>query len=82
MITDAILSIVFGLVDLLLTPLTVLNFEFDISKIEPVLQYFKMALYIIPFGDLLPIVTFFIALMSFRIAISLLKTLWDILPLV
>lgn len=80
MITDALFGIVFGLIDLLLTPLLVLDFNFNISSIEPVLQYFKMAGYLIPFAQLSPVFFFFVSLMTFRIAVSLIKTIWNLLP--
>ncbi len=81
MIIDGILTIVFGLIDFLLTPLGAIHFNFDISSITYVLQYFKMALYIIPFAQLSPILVFFIAMMGFRIVVSMIKTIWDLLPI-
>lgn len=82
MITDALLAVFFGLVDLLFSPLGLLHFNFDIAKLEPVLQYFRMALYLIPFQELSPIFIFFIAMMAFRVVISVVKTIWNLLPIV
>lgn len=81
MIIDGLLAVVFGLVDLLLAPLGLLSFNFDITKLEPVLQYFRMALYLIPFQELSPIFLFFVVMMAFRIVVSLIKTIWNLLPI-
>ena len=81
MIIDGLVNIVFGFIDILLLPLQVINISFDIEKIAPILQYFRMALYIIPFQELSPIFTIFVALMAFRIIVSLIKTIWNLLPI-
>lgn len=82
MIVEGMLSVVFGLLNILLMPLNVVNFGFDILTLEPVKQFIKMALYIIPFAELMPIFVFFASMMAFRIVVSLIKTIWDLLPIV
>lgn len=82
MIIEGLLDIFYSLVNAILTPIDTLSLNFAIGNLQPVLQYFKMLFYILPLARLLPIVAFIGVLMSFRIAISLLKTLWGILPLV
>lgn len=82
MIVEGIINIVYNIVNIAMTPFALISFVFDVNKLEPILQYFKMALYLIPYNQLIPIIVFFITLMSFRIAISLLKTIWNILPIV
>lgn len=81
MIINGLLSVVFGLLNLLLMPLEIVNFTLDLATLEPVMQYFKMALYLIPFKELMPIFTFFVAMMGFRIVVSLIKTIWNLLPI-
>lgn len=81
MVTDTLLSIVFGIANTLLSPLGSISFDFEVTKLAPVLQYVKMAMYIIPLADLMPILVFFVSLMYFRIVVSLIKTIWNLLPI-
>lgn len=82
MITEAIITAVTKLFDVITSPLSNIHINLDITKIEPILKYFRMAFYLIPIQELMPILTIIIALMSYRIIISILKALWGVLPLV
>ena len=82
MIVESLLSVVFGFINFLLLPLQIVDFALDLVALEPVIQFINMALYLIPFNRLMPIFIFFVSMMSFRIIISLIKTIWDILPIV
>lgn len=82
MIVEGMLSVVFGLLNVLLLPLNVVNFSMNILTLDPIKQFIKMALYIIPFAELMPIFIFFVSMMAFRIVVSLIKTIWDLLPIV
>ena len=82
MIPDALINLIYSIVSGMMLPIEGLTFVVDLSKLQPILQYFQMALYIIPFAQLMPIFTFFVALMGWRIVVSILRTIWDILPLV
>lgn len=82
MIVEGIVDVIYTVVNLIMLPISGLAFITDINKLEPILQYIRMALYVIPVVQLMPIIMFFIALMSFRITVSILRTIWDILPLV
>lgn len=81
MIVEGILSVVFGLLNVLLMPLQVVTFGLNVLTFEPVLQFINMALYLIPFKELMPIFIFFVSMMTFRIIISLIKTIWNLLPI-
>ena len=82
MIVEGLLSVVFGLLNILLIPLQVVDLGFNVVTLEPVIQFLNMALYLIPFKELMPIFIFFVAMMSFRVVVSLIKTIWDLLPIV
>lgn len=81
MVVEGLLSVVFGFINILLLPLSVIDIGLDILTLEPVIQFFNMAMYLIPFKDLMPIFMFFVSMMSFRIIVSLIKTIWDLLPI-
>lgn len=81
MIVEVFLNIIFKIVNVLLSPLEVLNFVFDSSVFSTVVHYLDIVFYFIPIGNLMPIVIFIIAMFSFRAIVSLIKTIWQLLPL-
>lgn len=82
MVVDVIINGIFGILNVLLLPLEVINFGVDLITIEPVMQFFRMAVFLIPVKELMPIFLFFVSMMGFRIVVSLIKTIWDLLPIV
>mgnify|MGYP001079769923 FL=1 len=80
MIVEGILSVVFGIINLILMPLNVVNFVVNALSFEPIIEFINMALYLIPFKELMPIFVFFVSMMLFRIAVAFIKTIWDLLP--
>lgn len=61
--------------------------DIDLSRIldadfEPILQYIKFITYFFPMQTVLLIVEINIAVIMFKIVISSLQTLWNILPVV
>ncbi len=80
MIVEGILSVVFGILNLILMPLNVINFVVNALAFEPIVEFINMALYLIPFKQLMPIFIFFVSMMVFRIAVAIVKTIWDLLP--
>lgn len=82
MIVDGMLSLLFNLIDFILSPLDMINWNFDNSMLNPILDFISMALWLIPVQQLMPIFFMFVALMSFRVAISILKTINNIIPFI
>ena len=80
MLVEGILTVVFGIINILLMPLNVINFVVNALAFEPVIEFINMALYLIPFQQLMPIFVFFVSMMLFRIAVAIIKTIWDLLP--
>lgn len=81
MVVEALLSVVFGVINLLLMPLSVVNFVVNAISLEPVVEFINMAMYLIPFKELMPIFVFFVSMMIFRVVVSFIKTIWDLLPI-
>ena len=82
MIIDAILGLISNIVGVLLLPLEAFNVVIDIASSIPVVAKFLMFIaYVIPWNNLLPIFFIIGLIMSFRITVSLIKTVWDLLPL-
>lgn len=83
MIVDGILSVLAVVLNLLLSPLEIINISVDfVSGIGFVADFFAVIAYIIPWASLLPLFAIIASVISFKIIVSFLKTLWDILPLV
>ena len=83
MITDVLFNIFYGIVNALLTPVSSIgNIVVNSSMFLPIVNVLKIIFYVLPMPALLPIFYITVSLMTFRIVISLLKTLWGILPIV
>ena len=82
MISEFFLNIVFTLVEWLLSPLP----EMDISLNFGATSYFfgivRCVLYMLPLDTISTIIGIVVAMGLFRIFIAIVKTIWDLLPLV
>lgn len=82
MIGNLILGILQGIVNILLAPLAILNFAIDVaSSISIVQGFIKVVAYLFPWGHLTPLVAFVVGMFIFRSIISLIKTIWALLPI-
>lgn len=82
MIVDLILTILQNIVNLLLSPLTALNIAIDfVSNISIVTQFLSVIAYVLPWNNILPLILIISAVFVFRIAISIIKTVWQLLPI-
>lgn len=82
MIVDGLLGVLFNLIDFILMPIENIQWNFNNSVLDPILDFISMALWIIPIKPLLPILFMFMALMAFRIAVATLKTINNIIPFI
>lgn len=81
MIVDLILTVLFGIVNILLAPLTVINIAVDFVGSMPIVyQFVEVVAYILPWENLLPLVILIHAIFIFRIVISLIKNIWQLIP--
>lgn len=82
MIINLILAIFQGIVNVLLLPLGVLNLVVDFASSFAVVQSFiKVVAYLFPWSNLLPLISFIIGMFVFRAIVALIKTIWDLLPI-
>ena len=83
MIIDGLLYVIGLVLDVLLSPLEVIEITVDFLGSIPFLtQFFEIIAYILPWNNLIPLFVIVIAVIGFKIIISLVKTLWDVLPFV
>lgn len=81
MIIEALLNVVFGIVNVILSPIELLNWGFDLVLLSPLVNILKVIYYVLPIGKLSPIIIFIVSMFVFRAVISLIKTIWDLLPI-
>ncbi len=58
-----------------------IEFNIDTTVFKTISDFLTFIFYILPIDGLLSIVSIFIGLMIFRIIISVVKTIWDLLPI-
>ena len=81
MITNLILLVFQGVLNILLAPLSVLNFAIDlVSSIPVVCSFINVVAYVLPWGNILPIVIFIIAMFGFRAALALIRLIKSFIP--
>lgn len=82
MILDLLLGILQGIVNILLAPLQVLDFAIDfVSSFSVVQGFVKVVAYLFPWSNLMPLIVFIIGMFIFRSVLSLIKTIWELLPI-
>lgn len=81
MIINAFLLILQGIVNILLAPLTPLNWAITTGfSIGVISDFINIVAFVLPWSNILPIIMFIIAMFAFRAIIALIKTIWDLLP--
>lgn len=82
MITDLILDVLFFLASFILLPFRGISFVFNMDVLEPLWDVLGVVMYIMPpFSAFYPLIMLLTSLYTFRICISIMKTIWGILPL-
>ena len=81
MITDAIISLIYNIFMFFLGGYEPLTFNFNTTIFRTVSNFIAFVFYILPIEGLLPIVTIVISVKIFKIVISVIKTIWDLLPI-
>lgn len=82
MILDAILLLIQGIVNVLLAPLELVNIGVDLVASIPVIgDFLNVVFYVLPMDNLMPLIMLNVALFSFRVVISFIQTLWNLIPI-
>lgn len=83
MIVNGILLVLQGVFNILLAPLSALNIGIDLTGgLAVIAKFLQVIFYILPMDNFIPIIIFIVSTFSFRIGISAIKTLWNLLPIV
>ena len=82
MITEAVLDAVFSLVSGILSLVPDIDITVPANIISSAAQYLTAAFYILPMNTVFHICSLLVLLQAFRIAVSIIKTIWALLPIV
>lgn len=82
MITDKLLDIVFNFLMTVLDTLPVMDVEIDFSVLNTFLDVIGIGLYFFPWQKVAPILGLIVLLQVWRIVISIIRVIWEVLPLV
>ena len=82
LIAEFLLNIVFSLVQWLLGFLPDISFNVESSAFDYFIGIIQVAAYMLPMNTIFAIIGIIVALTLFRIVIAIIKTVWDLLPLV
>lgn len=83
MLFDVIFKFFFDLFNQVLSPLDEINdIHLNIYFVETIIDCFKVVTYVLPVSRLLPIVGMIIIIYTFRAVVSLIKTIWDLIPFI
>ena len=78
MIINGILLVFQGIINVLLSPLSILSVGVDfLSSITVVQQFLQVVAYLFPWSYILPLITFIVSVFVFRIAMSIVKLILD-----
>lgn len=80
MVTDKLLDIVFNFLMSVLDKLPVMDISVDLSAINGFLNIVGSILYFFPWQKVAPILAIILLLQVWRILISIIKTIWSVLP--
>lgn len=83
MIFEAILGFAGGAVNILLSPLTIINISLDlVDSIPVVMNFLKLGIYILPWDNLVPLLAITAGVGLFRLVIAIVKTIMNLIPFV
>ena len=82
MITDNLMGIAFSFLEELLDKLPIMNMDVDFSVLNGFLDVLGFALYFFPWAKVVPIVGLILLLQVWRVIISIIRVIWEVLPIV
>ena len=81
MVSEFLLDIVFGIVSAMFLLQPDISWSVDTSGFQYFMDIIRFAGYMFPWGTVAAITSIILSICVFRIIVSFVKTLWDLLPL-
>ena len=82
MISEFLMGIVFNLSEGALSIVPNWNFNVESAFLTSAFDMIRIAFYLLPMGTIVTMISMIVFFNTFKIVISILKTIWEILPLV
>lgn len=82
MISEFFLNIIFGIVSNMFDALPDISWSVDSTAFDYIIGILKVVGYMLPWGTVATIIGLIVALNIFRFGVAVIKTIWDLLPLV
>ena len=82
MIVEVLLNAVFGVLTIFLKLLPDISINVDSQLFSAFMDSVSMVLYLLPMGTVMTIYNIIVLIIVFRIVVALIKTVWDLLPIV
>lgn len=82
MISEFFLNIVFGFVNLFFEAMPDITWDVNTTVWQYAKDILDMVAYLLPWQTVCDIIKFFWGIIIFRVLVSFVKTLWDVLPFV
>lgn len=82
MILERIIDFFITIILAIISPLTSIDLQIPANIIQQVQVYLDIVFFILPIHNIVPIIIFLFALMTYRIIISIIKTIWALIPFV
>lgn len=82
MIFEFLMDIIFGIISRFLGLIPIVNWPSMGGSYSTAISIVSSVLYLLPVGAISSIITLIIGFTIFRIVISFIKTIWDLLPIV
>lgn len=82
MIIDGILFIIKGIINIILSPLEIINIGIDLVASVPVVgQFLGIIAYIIPWKNILPLIIITCAILNWKALLSIINFIWNWIPI-
>lgn len=82
MILEGIFNIIFGVLDFIIGLLPFSDMSFSSASLQSALDIIKSLAYFLPFDTIYDILGLIFCIMMFRVVVAIIKTIWQLLPLV
>lgn len=81
MITEAILDVFLGVLDFVCGFIPFFDISIDTTSFDLFFDIIKSVAFFLPMGTVYTIFNIIIAIMTFRIVVSIIKTIWQLIPI-
>ena len=81
MITEALLNIFFGALDIVMGFIPIFNFSFDHNALQTFFDIVKSVSYLLPMDTIGSIFSIIVNIVTFRVVVATIKTVWALIPI-